>query len=259
MKVVDFMFAEERHDKIMNMLNEDGHVKVTDISKFLNVSEATIRRDLQDMEEKKLLKRTHGGAIKLDITNFEPTFLDKKNKKHDEKVAIAKYAAKLINDDDTIILDSGTTTLEIAKKITAKNITVITNSIDIAAELSNKENLQLIVTGGSLRFSTRAMVGNTTVNVFKEFKVNKAFIGANGVSLEDGITTPNYIEAQTKRAMMKASNKVIVVADSSKFQDICFSVICQAAEVDSIITSGDISEEVVDKYKKEGVKIVVTH
>ena len=154
------MFAEERHEIINNLLAEGGSVKVTELSEQLNVSEATIRRDLQEMEEKKLLKRTHGGAIRIEDTNFEPTFVDKKNKKHEEKVAIGKYAAKLINDGDTIIVDSGTTTLEIARNITAKNVTVITNSIDIAAELSNKEDIELIVTGGPDRAPRRSVISS---------------------------------------------------------------------------------------------------
>lgn len=251
------MFAEERQEKIMRTLEEDGSVKVNKLSEYFNVSEATIRRDLQEMEDKKFLKRTHGGAVKFAITNYEPTFSDKTNKKSEEKTAIGKFAASLINDGDTIILDSGTTTLEIAKHISNENLTVITNSIDIAAELINKDGIELIITGGMIRSSTRAMVGHISEATYKNFKVDKAFIGANGISINAGITTPNFVEAQTKKAMLNCANKLIVVADSSKFDNVCFSVICPIEDVTAIVTNEGLTEDVSIDYKKLGIEILL--
>ncbi|MDP4143627.1 MAG: DeoR/GlpR family DNA-binding transcription regulator [Bacillota bacterium] len=252
------MFAEERQEKISLLINEEGSIKVNELSSIFNVSEATIRRDLQEMEEKKLLKRTHGGAVKIGITNFEPSFFDKKDEKNIEKQSIGRYAAELINDGDTIILDSGTTTLEIAKNITAKNITVVTNSIDIAAEISNRDGVELIVAGGTLRFNTRSMVGHLCEGVFKNFRVDKAFIGANGISINQGITTPNFTEAQAKKAMMNSANKIIIVADSSKFENVCLSVICKVSSITSIITSGELPEETIKEYEELGIEIMVS-
>lgn len=251
------MFAEERQKKISLILNKNGSIKVNELSEYFKVSEATIRRDLQEMENRKMLKRTHGGAVKIDITNFEPSFIEKKDEKHGPKLAIAKYAASIIKDGDTIVLDSGTTTLEIAKNISAKNLTVITNSIDIAEELSNNKDLELIIAGGTLRFNTRAMVGRICENVFQYFRVDKAFIGSNGISAIEGITTPNFVEAQTKKAMIGAANKVFIVADSSKFENVCLSVICEVKDVTSVITSGDIADEVISDFESKGVDIVV--
>jgi DeoR family fructose operon transcriptional repressor len=252
------MFAEERQMEISLILEKTGSVKVNELSDHFKVSEATVRRDLQEMESKKLLKRTHGGAVKSQITNFEPTFMEKREEKNKEKLLIANHAAKLIKNGDTIILDSGTTTLEIARNITAENITVITNSIDIAVELSDKSNIELILTGGSLRINTRAMVGHICEEMLKNFRVDKAFIGANGISLTEGITTPNLVEAQSKKAMINSASKPIIVADSSKFENVCFSVICPISEVYSIITSGDISKEIIDAYSYQGVQIEVS-
>lgn len=252
------MFAEERQKNISLILNNNGSIKVNELSEYFNVSEATIRRDLQEMEEKRLLKRTHGGAVRIDITNFEPSFLDKKDERQDEKLAIAKAAASMIKDGDTIILDSGTTTLQIAKNITARNVTVITNSIDIAEELSNNKDLEIVVTGGTLRFKTRAMVGHICEKTFSYFRVDKAFIGANGISSVEGITTPNFTEAQTKKAMISAANKVIVVADSSKIQNVCLSVICPISGVTSIITSGDIPQEIESEFKDKGIDVIIS-
>ncbi|WP_160680839.1 DeoR/GlpR family DNA-binding transcription regulator [Clostridium sp. C8-1-8] len=251
------MFAEERQQKILDILNSKSSIKVMDIAELLNVSESTIRRDLQELEEKNLLMRTHGGAVGIDNrTNFEPSFIDKQDEKIDQKISIAEVASMMIEDGDTIILDSGTTTLEIAKRIRSRNITVITNSIDIASELSNKEGIEIIVTGGSLRLNTRAMVGHLTEAVIKNFRVDKAFVGANGISIEDGVTTPNFIEAQTKKTMINYASKVIIVADSTKFNNVSFSIICPIKAVSMIITSRDIEQDMIKEYSEVGVDIV---
>lgn len=250
------MFAEERYEKIVQMLNETSSIKVNELAGFFKVSESTIRRDLQEMEQKGMLTRTHGGAVGKSGTSFEPSFKEKETENHDQKVQIGILAAAMIKDGDTIILDSGTTSLEIAKHITARNVTVITNSIDIASELSMKDDIELIIAGGNLRKNTRAMVGPITENILKNFRVDKAFIGANGISIEEGITTPNFIEAQTKKAMIGVANKVIVSADSSKFNEVCFSVICPIRIVSTIITSSDVDENIIKEYKDSGVEIL---
>ncbi|WP_252131086.1 DeoR/GlpR family DNA-binding transcription regulator [Clostridium caldaquaticum] len=251
------MFAEVRQEKIVELLKQKSSIKVNELAEIFNVSESTIRRDLQDMEVKGLLMRTHGGAVEAKKTSFEPTFKEKEDKKHEEKTTIAKIAASMIEDEDIIILDSGTTTLEIAKSIEAKNITVVTNSIDIASVLSNRDDVELIVTGGILRKNTRAMVGHTGEVTLKNFRVDKAFIGANGISLEEGITTPNFTEAQIKKAMMNVANKVFIVADSSKFNQVSFSVICSIRAVTAIITNNDLDEAVIKDFQDAGVEIII--
>lgn len=250
------IFAEERQEKVLEMLKTKVSLKVCDLSTLFNVSDTTIRRDLQVMENKGLLARTHGGAVRTSEATYEASFLQKKDEMHDEKISIGKTAASMINDGDTIILDCGTTTLEIAKNITAVDLTVITNSIDIAEELSNKKNIDIIVTGGNLRTTTRAMVGHLTENALKQFRVDKVFIGANGISVDAGITTPNFIEAQTKKAMINSGSKIIVVADSSKFNVICISLICEARDVTSIVSSNDIPENIVNEFNNIGVQII---
>lgn len=250
------MFAEERQKQIVQMLNKTSSLKVADLSENFGVSESTIRRDLQEMQQKGMLTRTHGGAVGILPTSFEPSFKEKETEKHDEKMEIGALAASMIEDGDTIILDSGTTCLEIARNIMQQKVTVITNSIDIASELSVKENIELIVAGGSLRINTRAMVGHITENILSNFRVDKAFIGANGISIEEGITTPNFTEAQTKKAMIDTANKVILVADSTKFNNVCFSVICPLRVVSTIITSRDTDENIIKEYEDSGVEIL---
>jgi DeoR family fructose operon transcriptional repressor len=250
------MFLMERQQKIHEMVKERNSVQVNELAAIFEVSESTIRRDLQEMEALGLLARTHGGAMDISRMNYEMTFKEKEIENIEEKKTIGEVAAAMIKDGETIILDCGTTTLEIAKRITARNITVITNSIDIASELSDKENIELIVAGGNLRYITRALVGPLAETVLNSFRVDKAFIGANGISKKDGFTTPNLMEAKMKRTMVEVAAKSYIVADSSKFNKVCFSIICGIKKVSSIITSDTLDEELITQFKELGVEMI---
>ncbi|MGH4050735.1 MAG: DeoR/GlpR family DNA-binding transcription regulator [Clostridium sp.] len=252
------MFPEERKSKILDSLNKYGKVKVCDLSQQYEVSEVTIRRDLQELEEDKLIKRVHGGAILNDNTKFEPTFSEKIDKFYDEKESVGKFAASLIMDGDTIALDAGTTTLSIAKNILAKNITVLTNSLDIAYELLKKRDVEVIVIGGTLRWETRAMVGPVADNLLKNFRVDKAFIGTNGICITNGLTTPNINEANTKLEMIKIAKQTIVVCDHTKFGLVSFSKIVDIDNVDVIITDDQLDEKLLEKFEEKDVKIIIT-
>lgn len=253
------MFTEERQQLISEMLTQKSSIKVNELSTILNVSESTIRRDLKEMEEMGLLSRTHGGAVSFSVTNFEPSFNEKESSYLEEKAEIGKIAAAMIKDGDTVVIDSGTTTLEIAKNIKAENISVITNSIDIASVLCQKEKIEIILTGGNLRPTTRAMVGQITEKVIKNFRVDKAFIGANGISVEAGLTTPNHSEAETKKAMMDIAHKVVVVADSTKFNKASLSVIAPISEITTIITSSDVDKKIIKEYELMGIELILAY
>lgn len=250
------MFSQERHMKIVEILQTKTSIKVNELADIFEVSESTIRRDLKEMVESGLIARTHGGAIGITNTIFEPTYKEKTLTKHDDKETIGKLAASMVEDNNTIILDSGTTALEIAKNLTARKITVLTNSIDIAYILSEKEEIEVIVIGGLLRQTTRAMVGVITEKILSYFRVDIAFIGANGISIKDGITTPNMVEAHAKRAMIEVANKVVVVADSTKFNNVCFSVICPLSSISTIITSRDLEDTLKTEFESTGIEII---
>ena len=250
------MFAQERKSKILDSLNKYGKVKVNDLSKLYEVSEVTIRRDLKELEDAELVTRVHGGAILNDNTKLEPTFTEKIDKFYEEKEAVGKLAATMIIDGDTIILDAGTTTLSIAKYITAKNITILTNSVDVAFELAKKQNVEVVVTGGTLRWETRALVGTVADNTIKDFRVDKAFIGANGVSIHNGLTTPNIIEANTKREMIKIAKKIIVVCDHTKFSKVSFAKVVDLDSIDLILTDNQLEDEVLEKFEEKDIKIL---
>lgn len=250
------MFAEERQGKIVQLVENGRSVKVIDLAERFLVSESTIRRDLQELEEKNILKRTHGGAVGIQRKSFEQSFQEKKEAYFLEKERIGELAAALLEDGDSVILDTGTTTLEIARRIHQKKLTVITNGLDIAEELSGIEGIELILTGGVLRGNTRAMVGSLAESTLRNFKADMAFIGANGISLDDGVTTPNYVEAMTKRSMVSSATRVYAVLDASKFQQVSLAVIAPLKEITAVITAGEVEDDLIKAYELQGIEIL---
>lgn len=249
------MFAEERKGKIVEIIKSGNSAKVSELAKLFNVSEATIRRDLMELEQTGQIVRTHGGAVSSQNTNFEPSFIEKQDKYLKEKEEIAKKAASLVNDNDTITIDSGTTTQFIAKYLKAKGVTVVTNSVNLADELSRRDDMEVIVTGGVIRTKTKAMVGPVAEAALKHFRVDKLFLGCNGVSIKAGVTTPNIVEASTKRAMIEGAKEVYLVVDSSKFDEVSFSLICPASKIDYIVT--DKLPNDYEKYKHLGIEFIL--
>lgn len=250
------MFAEERYKLIMELLKKHQRVKVNTLTEELGVSESTIRRDLQELEEQGLLKRTHGGAVLVGKLSFEPTMGEKAEFMQEEKRQIGILAASLIKDNETIFLDAGTTTLKIAEFINAKNVTILTNSLPIALELAQKSDINLILAGGQLRWQTHALVGPVTEEFIRNFRVDKAFIGVNGISVEEGITTPNIVEAYTKKAMIEIAKEVIVVADHSKFEKSYFTTIATMEKIDLLITDDKTPQELIEKFIEAGVGVI---
>ncbi|WP_312650577.1 hypothetical protein [Proteiniclasticum sp.] len=171
-------------------------------------------------------------------------------------VKVVERAAEMVEDGYSVILDTGTTTLEMAKRIRNKKITVIMNALDIAEGLSGVDNIELIMTGGALIGNTRAMVGYLTENMLKNFRADIAFIDANGITLKDGATTPNHVEAMTKRAIISSSHKVYVVSDASKSGKISFAVISPVLKVTGIITAGESNDEMKAIEEKNEIEII---
>ncbi|MDT8718586.1 DeoR/GlpR transcriptional regulator [Clostridium sp. 19966] len=250
------MFGEERKAQIINLLKLQGDVKVSNLADTYKVSEVTIRKDLQELEEEGLIKRVHGGAVLVHNTKFEPTFYEKVDKFIEEKIAIGKQAASMVEDGDTVALDGGTTNLQIARNIRANNLTVITNSLDIAIELSNNHSNEVIVIGGTLRSHTRALIGPIASSILKNVRVDIAFVGANGISLDYGITTPNMNEAQTKREIIESAERVIIVCDHSKFSEVCFAKITDFDKIHYIVTDSKLDEGVRKEFREKGIRII---
>lgn len=250
------MFAEERKREILRLLNIQKKVKTLELSQLFNVSEPTIRRDINEMDEQGLLVRTHGGALSIDQSEMEPSFSEKIERFHQEKHDIGILAAGLIKDHDTVVLDSGTTTVAIAKNIKAKQVTVITNSLDVAAVLQENEEVELIVTGGQMRWNTRAMVGSLTEKALSAFRVNLAFVGTNGFN-ENGFMTPNMTEAQTKKKMIDIADRVFIVADSSKYGKTQLCVVAALNGVNGIISDAQLPADFIAHCEQNEIDVIV--
>ena len=250
------MFAEERHDKIIQLLKSGQPVKVLGLSTLFAVSEATIRRDLQELETMGLLQRTHGGAVSPQLGS-ELSFFDREVFHLTEKRKIAIAAANMVEDGETILLDAGTTTREIARELCGKRLTVATNSMDVASILADEENIEVILLGGTWRKSINSLIGPMTNSMLKLFCFDKVFLAANAVDCKFGATTHNIAEAETKRAMLDAGKRTILVADHSKFGEKNFAKICGIEEVSMIITDENIDNDTLACLREQTQVLVV--
>ncbi|MFZ5753720.1 MAG: DeoR/GlpR family DNA-binding transcription regulator [Bacillota bacterium] len=254
------MYGEERKEKILDYVQSHGRASVQELSEIFQASESTIRRDLKELEDVKLLKRTHGGAISLRSVKFEPTFGEKKVAYLKEKRAIAQKTVELIEEGDTIFIDAGTTTFELVKELKSfSKLTVVTNAFNHVQKLLTYPGIEVLVTGGMLRKETLAMVGPMAEQSLSMIRVDKAFLATNGLDVEEGLTTPNLTEAAIKRRMIKSAKQVILLADHSKVGKVSFAKIADLAEIDQIVMDDAVDESIVAKLETIGVRVHLVH
>lgn len=247
----------DRRDKILNKIQSEGSVRVDELSEEFNVSTVTIRNDLDFFEDKGMIHRTYGGALLRNNVYNDPSLEEKQKINMEKKSRIGKYAAGLVKDGESIILDSGTTTREIALRLKNKeNLTLMTNAINIAMELAGIPALRLMLTGGVLRDKSYSLVGPEAERTMQNYYFDTFFLGVDGMDFEHGLTTSNPQEAQLNRLMVERSNKVIAVTDSSKFGRHSFSYICDLAPIHSVITDDQISEAYEERLEKRDIDVV---
>lgn len=252
------MNSVERHQAIMGQLQRNGSVNVMDLCKQLGVSSVTIRKDLKLLEDRQLLFRTHGGATLSNPYTIDRTVFEKEKIQMQEKVVIAKAAASMIGDNDSIIIASGTTVQAMAQEIQpAGNLTVVTSALNVAVQLIKHPNVEILQLGGILRKSSTSVAGIYAEQILSDFFCSKLFLGVDGIDLEFGLTTTNAQEAHLNRKMMEVSQKVIVLADSTKFGKRGFGRICGIEEVDHIVTDSGVSPHTITALEKSGVKVTV--
>jgi DeoR family transcriptional regulator of aga operon len=248
----------DRRVYIIDKLNSSGQVDVSTLSKELEVSEVTIRNDLEKLEEKNILIRARGGAIKLDRVSTDFSISDKHKQHSEEKKRIGKAAAQFILDGETIILDSGTTTMEIVRNLPKTiSLTVISNALNIANQLSEHPDVNLIIPGGILRKKSLSLVGSAAEESFRNFYCDKLFLAVDGIDTTYGLSTPNLEEAQINRVMIAISKQVIVVTDSSKFHKRCLAFISPLNNIDMVITDSGILPEDKTRLENSGIKVVI--
>ncbi|MCI6549293.1 MAG: DeoR/GlpR family DNA-binding transcription regulator [Prevotella sp.] len=252
------MFAAQRREKILELIREDGHAKVQELSRLFKVTEVTIRQDLEKLEEQGLIKREHGGAILSDAGTNVRNFSLANQTNIEAKRAIAREAVKFISDGDTIILDSGSTTTELARLITGfHNLTVITNALNIAMILGSDASINLNVTGGEFKPPTLSLTGMKAANYFTNIHADKVFLATAGINLKTGLTYPSISDLVVKKAMIEASDTVYLVADSSKIGTSSFASLGALSLVDHIITDSKISTEDEKLFQRFDVRYTV--
>jgi DeoR family transcriptional regulator, fructose operon transcriptional repressor len=254
--VNDNMFAEERKLKIIDLLNQNKKVTVTELVHLFNVSSATIRSDLRELNNKGQIIRTHGGAIIETGAGFEPDTAQKRDLNLAAKQKIARLAIDLINDGDTVIFDTGTTTLELAKLLNQRHkVTAVTNDFEITRVLEVIDSISVVMLGGELRKNFHCTVGAAGINMLAQFSVDKAFMGTNSLSISGGASTPNIQQAEIKKAMIASAKKVILLCSNRKLGKDSFAHFAALDQIDTLIIEEiDVNEKV--EFEERGVKVL---
>jgi DeoR/GlpR family transcriptional regulator of sugar metabolism len=252
----------ERRREILEIVQQSGSVTVVDLCERFDVSEMTIRRDLRDLDQEGLLRRVHGGAVSNLGRSYEPPYKLRSTQKAEVKQAIGRRAAELIIDGDSVALDVGTTTLEIAFALQGRrNLTIITASLPIANEivsnLSLDSDVRLILTGGIVRAGELSMIGHVAEETYSNLHVDKAFIGVGGISLEDGLTEYNLEDALVKKPLIQNAHQRIVVADSSKIGRTTFTSVAPLSMVDLLVTDAGVDPEMRQAIEKMGIEVLI--
>jgi len=258
------MLRFERQAKILQIINERGFIENEELAEFFDVTQATIRRDLKNLAEQNLVKIDHGGSSSMDFLGgfIEPRYETKLYFNITKKMAIAAAAVGLIQDGEAIILDSGTTNMHIARKLRTtnlKNLTVITCDIQIAAELCPEKNMDVVVLGGMLRKSYYSSFGPYARYVLENLRADKAFLGVDAASKETGVTNAALEEIPIKQTMIEVSNETIMVTDSTKFYTHVPYRVCGWDRIDWIVTDDGVSQDYVDFFKQQGLKVTLVH
>lgn len=252
------MFEEERLQKIAKYVQSRARASVKELCGLFDISESTARRDLIELENRKLLRRTHGGALFMEPVKLEPTYLEKEDRFRSEKESIARRAAALIEDGDSLVVDAGTTTLCLAGELARfKGLTVVTNSIYLSIRLAALPNVSVVSTGGVLRKNTMAFVGPAAETMLAGVHADKAFLATNGLDLRYGLSTPSMEEAAVKSKMMEAAEQVYVLADHSKLGRVAFARFGALSEIDACITGAELPEQQLQEYERSNVKILL--
>ena len=252
------MLTEERRRAILESLKRDGRVLVLELAKRFQTSQVTIRKDLEVLHSQGLVHRTHGGALPAGEGALEdPTLREKEKLHHKEKLRIAAVAARMVQEGQVVVLDSGTTTTEIAKALrNFRNLTIVTNAVNIAAELSGSA-IDVILTGGTLRKNSFSLVGPIAEETLHGLNADLLFLGVDGFDVHYGLSTPNLLEAKVNRVMVQVAKRKIAVCDSSKFGRRSLSLIVPPSALDEVITDRGIPQSDARALRKAGIEVTI--
>jgi len=251
------MLNEERRRAIVKLLNREGRVLVTTLARQFKTSQVTIRKDLDILQSQGLAHRSHGGALISEGVLEDPTLREKEKLHHKEKLRIAAAAAGMVKEGQVVILDSGTTTTAIARALrTVRKLTIVTNAVNIAADLAGTE-IEVILTGGTLRKNSFSLVGPIAEETLRRLSADILFLGVDGFDVSYGLSTPNLLEAKVNRIMVEVSKTTVAVCDSSKFGRRSLALIAPPIGMQHVITDHGISKSDLKALRKAGINVAL--
>ena len=252
------MLLEERRQHILGIIRQEGRVLVSEVSDALDISRITIRKDLDELESKGLVQRTHGGALAPQKgALLDPSLEEKQHQQFKEKRRIAEAAITLVKEEQCVLLDSGSTTTAVARALRAfSRLTIVTNAVNIAGELADTD-FEVILTGGTLRRNSFSLVGPLAEDVLKEIHADILFLGVDGFDAKIGLTTPNFLESRVNRAMIKAARRVVAVCDSTKFTRRSLAIIAPPSAVHTVITDVGLPQDDEETLRNAGIELML--
>ena len=248
------MLAAERRGLILEKLQDEKRVVVSELSELFEVSEETIRRDLDKLDKEGLASKSYGGAVLVENNNTDMPFNVRKKRNMQGKRIMAEIISKLIDDGDHIIVDPSTTAVSIVKALRdKKRLTIVTNSIEVLVELADASGWDVISTGGTLRENYLALVGPRALEGINSFNADRVILSCKGIDMEKGITDANEMFSQVKRAMLHSAKQKILAVDSTKFEQVAFSQICEVTDLDMVVTDIRPSDAWMEYFKDKGI------
>ena len=253
------MLASLRRQKIYELLTEDGTARVSELSRIFNISEVTIRQDLTKLEQEGFIIREHGGAYLKSLSNQVKSLTFQHMENMDKKSHIGRKAAEFILDGDTVILDSGTTTSEIAKNIKGRNnLTVITNAVNMPFIIGGLPGITVFMTSGEFKAPTLSLTGQKAADFFENIHVDKLFLATAGISLRAGLTYPSLSDLPVKKAMIDAASTVYLVADSTKLGTEALGILGELSKIDYIISDDGVTSRQKKEFSKHGIEFIIS-
>jgi DeoR/GlpR family transcriptional regulator of sugar metabolism len=252
----DFTPTPERQRQILSLLSQQGRLSVAEIVSQFSISEATARRDLETLASQGKGQRVHGGIIAVEQAPPELPILERESEQADEKTRIGRAAAKLVGNNETIFLGSGTTVLEIARNLREhKGLTVITNSLPVLNTLAGLKEITVVSLGGMLRESELSFIGHITEQALVEVRADKVFMGTRGVSLEHGLTNDYLQETLTDRAILKSGREIVIVADHTKINRVATVLLAPLRSMHTFVTDSEADKKFIQSLKKQGISV----
>ena len=246
-----------RHLQIRDLVNENGQITVAELNDLLKVSEATIRRDLEELDQLGWIRRTHGGAIRVERAEKEPPILQRQDEQSDEKRRIGQAAAQLVQPHQTIFLGSGSTVSMVVPYIQDLPLTVITNSLPVINQLAGRDSIELIVIGGQFRQSELSMVGHVAEQAIREFRADLVLMGMRAIDAGHGFTSDYVAEAMTDRAILQMAPRCAVMADHSKFGRVSTVFLAPVTAVQTIISDRGLQPELAAELREKGLELIL--